>query len=257
MRVCVTSRINELFFLLFSSTRFRHQETQSSRLQTLDLYWVSRDANKLDWFQALFSMEKTLELFRTGLIRIHIYFTSTKATPRTVPRKTGPRRNGREAPALPPSLRTIDIVRRRYSEDDDEHEEEAELLSPWDHGLGSESTSSLITLTSIHSPPSEYPSSFPNDPPSILDSGERAAGGMEEGEAIIGPHNIHYGRPDFATIFDMMKHRIAQGSGTTLPSRESTTIGVFYCGSPGLGRTLARECGHVSSSRVRFDFNEE
>ncbi|GJJ70372.1 ferric-chelate reductase [Entomortierella parvispora] len=245
---------------------FRHQETQSSRLQTLDLYWISRDANKLDWFQALFSMEKTLELFRTGLIRIHIYFTSTKAIPRrTLSRKPGqPGRSARDAPPLLPNLRTIDIVRRRYSEDDDEHEEEAELLSPWeDHRLGSGLTHSLISLTSIHSLPlSEHPSSFPGDsstapPQNILDSEERATRMMEEGEAIIGPHNIHYGRPDFAAIFDMMKHRIAQGSGTTSPPRESTTVGVFYCGSPGLGRTLARECKQVNSSRVRFEFNEE
>ncbi|KAF9977348.1 hypothetical protein BGZ73_006217 [Actinomortierella ambigua] len=55
---------------------FRHQMTQSSRLQCLDLYWVTRDTKRLDWFKSLFSMDKTLELFRMGLIRIHIYFTA-------------------------------------------------------------------------------------------------------------------------------------------------------------------------------------
>lgn len=207
-------------------------------------------------------MEKTLELFRTGLIRIHIYFTSTRSSIPSHVLSIPPRKE-REPHGLPPPLQTTDIVRRRYSEDDDEHEEEAELLSPWEQqhqGLDSTigSTSCLISLTSIHSPPSS------DDRPTFagtlhtvdtLDSEERALGRMEEGEAIIGPHNIHYGRPDFAAVFDTMKRRIAH-QGTTR-STNTTVVGVFYCGSPGLGRTLGRECARVSSSRVRFDFNEE
>lgn len=210
-------------------------------------------------------MEKTLELFRTGLIRIHIYFTSTRSTHRVMPssssKNEGSGRYQRDSQHALPPLRTVDIVRRRYSEDDEEHEEETELLSPWDHGQGSGSASSLISLTSIHSPPSDLPPTFSNTllVTDILESEGRAVEGMEEGEAIIGPHNIHYGRPDFAAVFDTMKHRIAQGGRgeSSSPSRDDTTIGVFYCGSPGLGRTLARECAQVSSSRVRFEFNEE
>ncbi|KAF9167379.1 hypothetical protein DFQ26_004858 [Actinomortierella ambigua] len=64
---------------------FRHQITQNSRLKSLDLYWVTRDTKRLDWFKSLFSMDKTLELFRMGLIRIHIYFTAPSVLVTTTP----------------------------------------------------------------------------------------------------------------------------------------------------------------------------
>ncbi|KAF8929088.1 ferric reductase NAD binding domain-containing protein [Dissophora ornata] len=229
---------------------FRHQQTQSSRLKTLDLYWVSRDANKLEWFQSLFSMEKTMELFRTGLIRIHIYFTSSKAS-RIKPARRGSRvaiTTQDTATVSPPPLKTGSVVQGRYSEDDDEYGEHEELLSPLDRPTGS---SSLISLTSIHSPENDRHTPYTDavDASSI----SRSVENMEQGDAIIGPSNIHFGRPDFAAIFEDMKGRLMPEGATV----SQVKVGVFYCGSPALGRTLERECCRCSSSHTKFIFSGE
>ncbi|KAG0207889.1 hypothetical protein BGX33_006554 [Mortierella sp. NVP41] len=227
---------------------FRHQETQSSRLKTLDLYWVSRDAHKLDWFQSLFSMEKTMELFRTGLIRIHIYFTTTTSKRKpTIKRGSMMSIKSQGSSHSLPLLRIEGLIQGRYSEDDEDGEEHDDLLSPLDRPIGS---SSLISLTSIHSPSIDSPSTFSGG----ADASTRLLEGMEQGDAIIGPDNIHLGRPNFTLIFDGMKNRWSQGDAS---SRERVKVGVFYCGSPGLGRTLGRECQRVSTSQMKFSFVEE
>ncbi|KAF9899205.1 hypothetical protein BX616_003172, partial [Lobosporangium transversale] len=310
---------------------FRHQETQSSRLETLDLYWVSRDANKLEWFQSLFSMEKTMELFRTGLIRIHIYFTSETAysssssspSPSALCNNLSPRRsssigikrsqqndeairreNKRTQNPLPPAIETTTTTesiglasgsgRRRYSEDDDEHEEHEELLSPLDRYGGGDSaleSGLLISLQSISSPSiNPQPTSHSSTATAAAAAVARAAENIEQGDdAIIGPNNIHFGRPDFATLFEDMKSRLlfqeeeSNGEGNDSENdgdgnqdigqqqqrqqrqqgrrrqrQQSSSagkiirVGVFYCGSPGLGRTLAHECSRSSDSRIKF-----
>ncbi|KAG0330570.1 hypothetical protein BGZ99_000041 [Dissophora globulifera] len=230
---------------------FRHQETQSSRLKTIDLYWVSRDANKLEWFQSLFSMEKTMELFRTGLIRIHIYLTSSR-TARVVPIKrrsivtTAANTDSFTTPL--PLLQTgAPVVQGRYTEDDDEHGEHEDLLSPLDRPAGS---SSLISLESIHSPQFDPQCTFQEA--ESRDSISRTLDNLEEGDSIIGPDNVHLGRPNFTAVFESMKDRLAREAG----SRGKVKVGVFYCGSPGLARTLARECNRCSSSQIKFVFSE-
>ncbi|KAI1321763.1 hypothetical protein EDD11_000039 [Mortierella claussenii] len=229
-----------------------HQETQSSRLKTLDLYWVSRDANKLEWFRSLFSMEKTIELFRTGLIRVHIYFTSTKPSNQAFISKHGSSiRHIKDAVgrhSLPPLQTELSIL-QQYSDDDEEHEEYEELLSPLDRAPGS---SSLISLQSLPSPPSKR---YSDDPRLASDNAtSRSAESMEQGDAIIGLNNIHFGRPNFATVFEDMTGDLLQDEGR---GGAQVRIGVFYCGSPGLGRTLARECRRSSSPRIKFVFSEE
>ncbi|KAK3829475.1 MAG: ferric reductase NAD binding domain-containing protein [Linnemannia elongata] len=232
---------------------FRHQETQSSRLKTLDLYWVSRDANKLDWFQSLFSMERTMELFRTGLIRIHIYFTSTSSRRKPTIKRGSmmSRSKSQDSSHSLPLLRTEGLAQGRYSEDDEDGEEHDDLLSPLDRPIGS---SSLISLTSIHSPPSHSPTTFSGG--ATEDAYTRSLEGMEQGEgdAIIGPDNIHLGRPNFTLEFDNMRAKWTQGDTS---SGRQVKVGVFYCGSPGLGRILGRECQRVSTSKVKFSFVEE
>ncbi|KAF9396955.1 hypothetical protein BGX21_009356 [Mortierella sp. AD011] len=228
---------------------FRHQETQSSRLKTLNLYWVSRDANKLDWFRSLFSMEKSMELFRTGLIRIHIYFTPRKSARNpSFKLDSSAQRHKVVAsanPFQPPQIDTT--VQGRYSNDDDEYEEDEELLSPRDRPTGSNTT---ISLTSIPSHSSDSPPKISGVNEEAL---ERSVDNMEQGDAIIGPNNIHLGRPDFASIFEAMKDKILRNSASSGQIR----IGVFYCGSPVLGSTLAQECRRFSNSRIRFVFSEE
>jgi hypothetical protein len=88
------------------------------------------------------------------------------------------------------------------------------------------------------------------------DAYTRSLEDMEQGEsdAIIGPDNIHLGRPNFKLEFDGMKAKWSQGDE---PSRPQAKVGVFYCGSPGLGRTLGRECQRVSTARMKFSFVEE
>ncbi|KAF9365511.1 hypothetical protein BGX34_009754 [Mortierella sp. NVP85] len=227
---------------------FRHQETQSSRLKTLDLYWVSRDANKLEWFQSLFSMEKTMELFRTGLIRIHIYFTTSNSTlQRPIKRgsSSGKTHNNPKPQSLP-SLQTEFGGQGRYSEDDDDQGECEVLLSPLDRPGGS---SSLILLTPIPSPPSSpRPGTKDSSGTSAI---ERSMESLEQGDAIIGPNNVHYGRPNFASIFESMAERVMMDR----ESPQQTRVGVFYCGSPSLGRTLSRECRRCSKSRIKFVYS--
>ncbi|CAO3563608.1 unnamed protein product [Mortierella alpina] len=232
---------------------FRHQETQSSRLKTLDLYWVSRDANKLDWFQSLFSMEKTMELFRTGLIRIHIYFTSPRPARLPTIRRSSSMRVSKDRPnsyAVPLADR-IRPAQPRYSEDDDDygdHDEEVELLSPLDRPAGS---SSLISLQSVQSPPSQQHPVFDR---AAYGRTEVPTGQMEDqGDAIISPSDIHYGRPDFMSVFEAMKGRCLMNDSVVMPVR----VGVFYCGSPSLGKSLARDCKRASGRRIKFVFSEE
>ncbi|KAI8352769.1 ferric reductase NAD binding domain-containing protein [Mortierella sp. GBAus27b] len=228
---------------------FRHQETQSSRLKTLDLYWVSRDANQLEWFQSLFSMEKTMELFKTGLIRIHIYLTSSNSARQHSNRRRNSSSGGTRLNPILRSLPQLQLDQRsqgRYSDDDDDQGEHEELLSPLGQPAGS---SSLISLTSITSPPS-------SPRPGFVDRAEttaieRSEENMEQGDAIIGPNNVHYGRPDFASIFEAM-------SDTLMRDREATRqirVGVFYCGSPSLGRILERECRRYSKSHIKFTYS--
>ncbi|KAF9930724.1 hypothetical protein FBU30_000102 [Linnemannia zychae] len=210
---------------------FRHQETQSSRLKTLDLYWVSRDASnlKLDWFQSLFSMEKTMELFRSGLIRIHIYFTSASSRRRPLikQRSIVKKSTSQDSSHSLPLIQTHDLAQRRYSEDDEDGEEHDDLLSPLDRPLGS---SSLISLTSMSSPLIEPTAAFSGG----ADAHIRSLEGMEQGDsdAIIGPDNIHLVRPDFKLEFDRMKNTWIRDDDST---GDPVKVGVFYCGSPGLG----------------------
>ncbi|KAF9990951.1 hypothetical protein BGZ75_008120 [Mortierella antarctica] len=217
---------------------FRHQETQSSRLKTLDLYWVSRDANKLDWFQSLFSMEKTMELFRTGLVRVHIYFTASRLSRLPTIRRSSSIRVAKDGPdQYEASL--IDAIRPaqgRYSEeDDDDHDEEAELLSPLDRPAGS---SSLISLRSIQSPPLQHHPAFDRAAHARTEAPARPT--EDQGDAIINPSDIHYGRPDFMSAFEVMKGRCLMNDSAVLPVK----VGVFYCGSPSLGKSLARDSMH-------------
>ncbi|KAF9574653.1 hypothetical protein EC968_005883 [Mortierella alpina] len=195
---------------------FRHQETQSSRLKTLDLYWVSRDANKLDWFQSLFSMEKTMELFKTGLIRIHIYFTSSRPSRLPVIRRSSSIRVAKDGPDqyTAPVVDSTSPAQARYSEDDDDdgHDEEAELLSPLDRPAGS---SSLISLQSIQSPPSRQHSVFDRAEYGRTEAPARHA--EDQGDAIISPSDIHYGRPDFMSAFAAMKGRCLMNDSAVLP----------------------------------------
>ncbi|KAG0204319.1 hypothetical protein BGX28_003714 [Mortierella sp. GBA30] len=228
---------------------FRHQETQSSRLKTLDLYWVSRDVNKLDWFQSLFSMEKTMELFRTGLIRIHIYFTSSKPSRPLMIRRSSSILVSKDRTSSY-SLQSLDIrsaPSERYSEEDDDCGEEEELLSPLDRPAGSDS---LISLDSVHSPQSQKHPAFSSAPLSTRLPIEATE---EQGDAIIGPSDIHYGRPDFMSIFEALKSRCLLNDSLAVPVK----IGVFYCGSPSLGKSLRRDCKRVSGRRVKFVFSEE
>ncbi|KAI7824383.1 ferric reductase NAD binding domain-containing protein [Gamsiella multidivaricata] len=231
---------------------FRHQETQSSRLKTLDLYWVSRDTNKLEWFQSLFSMEQTMELFRTGLIRIHIYFTSSRPVRNLPLRRSSTIQSSKTGTGSHPLplIQTGITIQGRYSEDDDEQGEHEELLSPLDRPAGSES---LISLTSVRSPPQSRSDAMIKTSAADTSAIMRISESMEQGEPIIGPGNIHFGRPDFASVFGTMKSRLARDGDAV----RSVKVGVFYCGSLGLGRTLARECRHCSSSRIKFVFSEE
>lgn len=226
--------------------RFRHQETQSSRLQTLDLYWVSRDANKLDWFKALFSMEKTVELFKTGLIRIHVYFTSSERSQHRSTRIFRPvpaTRRSRESIHSLHSIRTDAFASGQYSEDDEENDEGEELLSPRE----TLASSSLISLSSNEPRTQEdRRSTRPSARAKALDQ----PGGDED---IIGLDNIHFGRPDFAAVFDDMKEALAQQSRGNGPVK----VGVFYCGSLGLGKSLAQECRRTTTSSIQFTFMSE
>ncbi|KAF9951166.1 hypothetical protein BGZ72_007245 [Mortierella alpina] len=231
---------------------FRHQETQSSRLKTLDLYWVSRDANKLDWFQSLFSMEKTMELFRTGLIRIHIYFTSSRPTRLPTIRRSSSIRITKDVPgsyaAATPPAEMSRPSEARYSEDDDDHDEEAELLSPLDRPAGS---SSLISLQSIQSPPAQQHLVFGRAAHARTEPLTEHT--EDQGDGIISPNDIHYGRPDFMAAFETMKGRCLMNDSAALPVK----VGVFYCGSPSLGKSLARDCKRASGRRIKFVFSEE
>ncbi|KAF9579490.1 hypothetical protein BGW38_004234, partial [Lunasporangiospora selenospora] len=243
---------------------FRHQETQRSRLKTLDLYWVSRHGNKLDWFRSLFSMEKTMELFRTGLIRIHIYITSPPSSgtsasfSRPVSRRGSQISQETSASAIgSPESRPLRLHRldelspRQYSDDDDDAAEHEELLSPKDTELNG--SNSLISLTPISSPQPGYERRHGSEG---TDDNARAMDALENGEGdtgIIGPDNIHHGRPDFGKVLEDMKQRLCQAQqrqmegsdaelGSTLMARsrrQQIKVGVFYCGSAGLGRILA------------------
>ncbi|KAF8979377.1 hypothetical protein BGZ46_005494 [Entomortierella lignicola] len=144
----------------------------------------------------------------------------------------------------PKSLQVDTVDQRRYSEDDEDYEEDEELLSPRDRPVGSDS---LISLTSISSPQSHSQAIFSDV------NEEISADNIEQGDAIIGPSNIHSGRPDFTSVFEAMKDRLLRNPNSAGHIR----VGVFYCGSPGLGRTLAQECKRLSSSHVRFVFSEE
>ncbi|KAF9986854.1 translational activator for mitochondrial COX1 [Modicella reniformis] len=219
---------------------FRHQETQSSRLKTLDLYWVSRDPNKLEWFQSLFSMEKTMELFRTGLIRIHIYFTSSDSV-HQVPIKRSSSSGGiRFHPGARPlmPLQTEFGAQERYSEDDDDQGEHEELLSPLERPVGS---GSLISLMPIPSP-----SSSPHTELTNTSAITRSAENLEQGDSIIDPSNVYHGRPNFAYVFEAMSDKLLRDQEGPGQAR----VGVFYCGSPSLGRTLAQECRRCSRSGI-------
>ncbi|KAF9310406.1 hypothetical protein BG003_008575 [Podila horticola] len=225
---------------------FRHQETQSARLQTLDLYWVSRDANKLDWFKALFSMEKTLELFKTGLIRIHVYFTSSERTQHKSARIFRPvpvTRRSRDSIHSLHSIRTETFASGQYSSDDEENDEGEELLSPRE----AHASSSLISLSSDEPRALEDRRSIRPVIAKALDQ----PGGDED---IIGLDNIHYGRPDFAAVFEGMKEELIHQSRGHGPAIK---VGVFYCGSPGLGKTLAQECRRTTTSSIQFTFLSE
>ncbi|KAF9427267.1 hypothetical protein BGZ94_005218 [Podila epigama] len=229
---------------------FRHQETQSSRLKTLDLYWVSRDANKLDWFKALFSMEKTVELFRTGLIRIHIYFTSSGQTHcrRHYSPSQPSRRQSRDSIySLRPTRST-----GQYSDDDDDDEsadEGEELLSPRDTLGGSFPSAFMLPAPFGHSSAQDRRYQSSSEATSNICSEVSAEGS----EPIIGPNNIHFGRPNFAAVFDGMSESL----GLSNNSRQLPKVGVFYCGSLGLRKILKQECRRKSSSSVQFTFSSE
>lgn len=194
-----------------------------------------------------------MELFRTGLIRIHIYFTSTSSRRKPTIKRGSmmSRSKSQDSSHSLPLLRTEGLAQGRYSEDDEDGEEHDDLLSPLDRPIGS---SSLISLTSIHSPPSHSPTTFSGG--ATEDAYTRSLEGMEQGEgdAIIGPDNIHLGRPNFTLEFDNMRAKWTQGDTS---SGRQVKVGVFYCGSPGLGRILGRECQRVSTSKVKFSFVEE
>lgn len=189
-----------------------------------------------------------MELFRTGLIRIHIYFTSSNSA-RQQPIKRGSSGSTRYdsiPKSLPPLQTVFGAAQERYSEDDDDQGEHEELLSPLDRPAGS---SSLISLTSISSPPSSPRPIFVGR--TAASAIERSEDSQEQGDAIIGPNNIHHGRPDFASVFEATSDRLARDrEGARL-----IKVGVFYCGSPSLGRTLARECGRCSKSRIKFVYS--
>ncbi|KAF9947914.1 hypothetical protein BGZ70_002439 [Mortierella alpina] len=186
---------------------FRHQETQSSRLKTLDLYWVS-----------------------PGLVPVTVLDGD---------------------PYAAPLADTIRPAQSRYSEDDDDydgHDEQAELLSPLDRPAGS---SSLISLQSMQSPRSQQHPVFDRAAYARTDV---PTGQMEDqGDAIISPSDIHYGRPDFMSMFEAMKGRCLMNDSAVLPVK----IGVFYCGSLSLGKSLARDCKRASGRRIKFVFSEE
>jgi hypothetical protein len=74
---------------------------------------------------------------------------------------------------------------------------------------------------------------------------------MEQGDAIIGPNNVHYGRPDFASIFEAMSDKLMRDREAT----RQIKVGVFYCGSPSLGRILERECRRCSKSHIKFTYS--
>lgn len=192
-------------------------------------------------------MEKTVELFKTGLIRIHVYFTSSERTQHKSTRIFRPipvSRRSRDSIHSLHSIRTESVTPGRYSEDDEENDEGEELLSPREfHG-----SSSLISLPSDEPPRSQEArrSTHPNTIAKAL----YHPGGNED---IIGLDNIHFGRPDFAAVFDGMKEALIQQSHGYRPIK----VGVFYCGSPGLEKTLAQECRRTTTSSIQFTFLSE
>ena len=193
-------------------------------------------------------MEKTVELFKTGLIRIHVYFTSSERTQKNSTRLFRPipvSRRSRDSIHSLHSIRTMSFIPGRYSEDDEENGEGEELLSPRESLAAS---SSLISLSSDESPrsPEVRRSTHPNIIVKTLDH----PGGDED---IIGLDNIHFGRPDFAAVFDSMKEALIQQSHGHRPIK----VGVFYCGSPGLEKTLAQECRRTTTSSIQFTFLSE
>jgi len=68
----------------------------------------------------------------------------------------------------------------------------------------------------------------------------------------------HYGRPNFAYVFEQMKTAIE--SGTYLPGKErelTTKVGVYYCGPSALAQSLKVECKQANTPGVKFGFYKE
>lgn len=191
-------------------------------------------------------MEKTLELFKTGLIRIHVYFTSSERTQHKSARIFRPvpvTRRSRDSIHSLHSIRTETFASGQYSSDDEENDEGEELLSPRE----AHASSSLISLSSDEPRALEDRRSIRPVIAKALDQ----PGGDED---IIGLDNIHYGRPDFAAVFEGMKEELIHQSRGHGPAIK---VGVFYCGSPGLGKTLAQECRRTTTSSIQFTFLSE
>ena len=69
---------------------------------------------------------------------------------------------------------------------------------------------------------------------------------------------MQFGRPDFDQVFGNLRKAIE--TGAYLPGRESslkTTVGVYYCGPPELGKRVKDKAQRASSASVVFRFYKE
>lgn len=60
-------------------------------------------------------------------------------------------------------------------------------------------------------------------------------------------HDVQLGRPDWESIFGELHDHYPPNS----------TVGVFFCGSPGLAKALQQVCTASSTANVKFRFRKE
>lgn len=67
-----------------------------------------------------------------------------------------------------------------------------------------------------------------------------------------------FGRPNFDALLGDVKDRLEAGTYVRdMQYQAKTTVGFYFCGPSGLGKSIAASCRTQSSSRTTFDFHKE
>ena len=68
----------------------------------------------------------------------------------------------------------------------------------------------------------------------------------------------HYGRPNFGYIFSQLKKAIESGRYIPGKEKDTTDVGVYYCGPSALAKNLRVDCKNANNSqRIKFHFHKE